>query len=88
MRKTSQYLDSAFRYTRIRACEADIGKSSATNRAWGAPAMCRQGGDEVDVPIAIVSVDSQADQPEATMTRAYQALYAAKREGRDRARWH
>jgi GGDEF domain-containing protein len=50
--------------------------------------MCRQGGDEVDVPIAIVSVDSQADQPEATMTRAYQALYAAKRVGRDRARWH
>jgi len=38
--------------------------------------------------IGIVSVDSQADTPETAMRRADQALYAAKREGRDRVRWH
>jgi diguanylate cyclase (GGDEF)-like protein len=38
--------------------------------------------------IGIVSVDTQADTPESAMKRADQALYAAKREGRDRVRWH
>lgn len=38
--------------------------------------------------IGIVPVDSEADTPETAMKRADQALYAAKREGRDRVRWH
>jgi urea transport system substrate-binding protein len=42
----------------------------------------------VTCSIGIVSVDPRADTPETAMKRADQALYAAKREGRDRVRWH
>jgi len=42
----------------------------------------------VTCSIGIASVDAQADTPETAMIRADQALYAAKREGRDRVRCH
>jgi len=48
------------------------------------------GNDVVGVTcsIGIALVDPQADTPETAMNRADQALYAAKRQGRDRVHWH
>jgi urea transport system substrate-binding protein len=47
------------------------------------------GDDKVGVTcsIGIALVDPQADTPETAMNRADQALYAAKRQGRDRVHW-
>jgi urea transport system substrate-binding protein len=73
--------------------ETDIaGGVAIAERLRNAVAEVRlRAGDDVmglTCSIGIVAVDAEADTPESAMKRADQALYAAKREGRDRVRWH